>query len=110
MNMQRDTRRAALQALYQLDSNGEDHLDMIRESLVEGREESSSIDDGLELARQVWQRREDADAAVLSGIGVCAGHQVAPVRPVGAARPYLCPVENKVVAVPDGPQLQRRQV
>ncbi|MEE3002419.1 MAG: transcription antitermination factor NusB [Planctomycetota bacterium] len=64
MNMQRDTRRAALQALYQLDSNGEDHLDMIRESLVEGREESSSIDDGLELARQVWQRREDADAAV----------------------------------------------
>ena len=64
MKMQRDTRRAALQALYQFDSNGEEHLDMIRESLIEGREESCCIDDGLELARQVWQRREEADAAV----------------------------------------------
>ena len=79
MNMQRDTRRAALQALYQLDSNGEDHLDMIRESLRTLLEETLTclngqvlerpaidliIDDGLELARQVWQRREEADAAV----------------------------------------------
>ena len=64
MKMQRDTRRAALQALYQMDSNGEEHLDMIRESLVDGREDSCSIDDGLELARQVWARREEADAAV----------------------------------------------
>ena len=64
MKMERDTRRAALQALYQFDSNGEDQLDMIKESLVEGRESASSIDDGLELAKAVWERRAEADGMV----------------------------------------------
>jgi len=62
----RDVRRAALQALYQLDARGDDAETQgnIRESLVESPGGEAVQQRGFELALAVWRHRDEPDALV----------------------------------------------
>ena len=69
MNPLRERRRVALQVLYQLDNGGlpEDArtlLDSIQDSIDTSETSEKIIEDGISLARDAWQHREDADAAI----------------------------------------------
>ena len=60
----RDTRRCALQAIYQLDLVGDRDIEAIRASLAESPGGETEHEAGLALARAAWANREKADAAV----------------------------------------------
>ena len=69
MNPLRERRRVALQVLYQLDNGGlpEDTrtlLDSIQDSIDTSETSDQTIQDGISLAKDAWQHREDADAAI----------------------------------------------
>lgn len=68
MALTRDIRRAALQALYQLDLRGDDAetSEGIRRSLAGSQGDAGTHERGFELARQAWQHRALADAIVQS--------------------------------------------
>ena len=64
MSTQRDTRRAALQSLYQFDCNGADDAELIFESLEGGSGDEASRRQGFKLAQRIWDRHAEADADV----------------------------------------------
>lgn len=64
MRLSRDIRRCALLVLYQLDAAGEDALATATESLRAAELDESCFESGLELAKNAWQDRAAADAAV----------------------------------------------
>lgn len=67
MAMSRDIRRAALQALYQLDARDFDAQTWkdIRASLDDSPGDSAAHDRAFELAKNVWNKHKDIDAVVL---------------------------------------------
>lgn len=63
MSGHRDTRRAALQVLYQYDCGNLDEAD-VRASLEEAPGGDDALEAGLILAAAAWDRRDETDAAV----------------------------------------------
>lgn len=62
MSKQRDIRRLAMQALYQIDVRGEADGEAVRATLREDFKAADSADDAYELAHAAWQTRGEADA------------------------------------------------
>lgn len=60
----RDTRRCALQVLYQFDSIGDSDPELVRGTLVGSQASEESQRGGFDLALEAWARREEADALV----------------------------------------------
>ena len=60
--------------------------------------------------RQVHREQEEADAVVLAGVRVRAGHQDAPVAVATARAPHLLTVDDVVVAVEVGTRRERAEV
>ena len=60
----RDTRRCALQALYQFDAGGDPENNLIRSTLAESRTSETAQMEGFELAQGAWTQREEADELV----------------------------------------------
>ncbi len=60
----RDTRRLAMQALYQIDLRGEGDVDAVREGFADDAESGSaeSVNEACDLAVAAWGCREQADA------------------------------------------------
>ncbi len=66
MPKSRDVRRAALQALYQLDARGDDDATLvhIRQSLEGSPGDERTHQRGFEFAKNVWEHRSQSDAFV----------------------------------------------
>ena len=60
----RDTRRCALQALYQFDAVGDTDPQQIRGTLEGSQTSESAQAAGFELARGAWEHREESDELV----------------------------------------------
>ncbi|MDG2031249.1 MAG: transcription antitermination factor NusB [Phycisphaerales bacterium] len=60
----RDTRRCALQAIYQFDAVGDSDAEQIRETLEGSRTSETAQSAGFELARGAWEHREESDELV----------------------------------------------
>ncbi|TVQ53308.1 MAG: transcription antitermination factor NusB [Phycisphaerales bacterium] len=64
MNVTRDVRRCALQAMYQFDAGSSDSPDIVRESLELSPGGEQSHHQGFDLAQAAWAARERADQDV----------------------------------------------
>jgi N utilization substance protein B len=64
MATSRDIRRCAVQALYQFDAGNAESDDIVRASLEDSPGDLESHKRGLELAKEAWAVRDQADAAV----------------------------------------------
>ncbi len=64
MRISRDTRRCALQALYQFDAGAAEDLALVRESLAESPGDDETHEHGYQLATLAWEFRAEADDAV----------------------------------------------
>ena len=60
----RDTRRCALQALYQFDAGSDSDNNLVRATLAESRTSEKAQVEGFKLAQQAWEHREEADQVV----------------------------------------------
>jgi N utilization substance protein B len=63
MTTARDSRRCALQALYQFDAGNESE-ELVRESLEHSAGSEKTHEEGFKLAQAAWQMRRQADEAV----------------------------------------------
>jgi N utilization substance protein B len=62
MSSRHDTRRLAMQLLYQIDLRGEADLEAIRLSLEDGIDPPEVAADAFRLARDAWEEHAQADA------------------------------------------------
>jgi N utilization substance protein B len=62
MSARHDTRRLAMQLLYQIDLRGESDLEAIRQSLDDGIDPPEVSDEAFKLARAAWEQHGAADA------------------------------------------------
>lgn len=63
MNIRREIRTLALQALYQIDSRGEADWEAVAQSVAEAPKADQIGERSLGIARAVWQMRGEIDAA-----------------------------------------------
>ena len=64
MPTRRDTRRLAMQVLYQIDVRGQDDLDAIRAGLETSSDAPAECEPAFELACGAWEQRADCDTLV----------------------------------------------
>jgi transcription antitermination protein NusB len=64
MTNPRDVRRCAVQALYQFEAGSADEPETVKATLAESPGDERTHNEGFNLAREAWNARSDADAAV----------------------------------------------
>ena len=79
MPSRRDTRRLAMQVLYQIDIRGEDDMALIHEGLGDGPATPQVSEAAYALALGAWESRRDADAAILDAAPEWPTHRQPPV-------------------------------